>query len=463
MPRFRYIVINTENKQLQGTIGAPSEADARRELGELGFSIISLQTIEEENNSTNEDQNLKVFEFTAIDKNNKRVAGTIQSQDSYSAYKRLVTEYSFVVESIVDQSLSLAEKEKERQKGIFELQSRLEEEQALSQVAQNKDTEDLQDFAQRQEVLQQQIQFVLHKVKEMLDQYEHDITPETKEKIRIYIQKLLRIKNSTNLDYIRKTAEDLLLLLQKEELFLSNDARIQDRTKMLVAAKTMMMQLRKAKNKKSLSFIDKLQQWREAHINKNPSPTFVEKLLNSFISLIIGSNEVSPDILEKQRALSLLNSQIRQYFVLLFQAPTPEFKQETKESLRRLFNERKKLKHELELLKKKQKKSAKTRAELSTFEKLGYELLTLSGWVLTFYLIYYFIAQYGTSKDFGNIEFPFLFSIYRSHFLKYFLLTVFSLHCFLSIKFYFFRRNEVATLIMVPLFFIGMVVLYLNV
>ena len=44
--KFKYIVINEENKQLYGTIGATDEGSARKELNELGFSIVSIEEIE---------------------------------------------------------------------------------------------------------------------------------------------------------------------------------------------------------------------------------------------------------------------------------------------------------------------------------------------------------------------------------------------------------------------------------
>src|SRR5262245_16198190 len=144
MPKYRYIVVNEENKQLNGTISTPDEQSARQELNELGFSVISINELNEEENTAKKDEEMPIFEFGAIDKNQKHVAGTIQAEDRYAAYKRLVNEYSFDVEYIVDSKLPDANKFKEKQKGIYDLQDKLNEELFLTQKKTTTDEKELQ-------------------------------------------------------------------------------------------------------------------------------------------------------------------------------------------------------------------------------------------------------------------------------------------------------------------------------
>lgn len=465
MPKYSYIVINQENKQLNGTIGAPTETEARQELNELGFSVISIQEIHEDVvGEVNE--GLMIFEFAAIDKSKKRVLGTIQAPDRYQAYKRLTLEYAFEVEYIVDKNLSEEEKTKERRQGVYELQDRLHEEEILAQKKETSDEKDLKEFAQKQEVLKAQIEFVLHKVKEMLDLYEQQMKPETKEKIKYYVNKILRIKTSTNLDYVRKTAEELLNYLQKEEIFLNVEAQTKERTQMIIEAKSMMMQLRKGKSKKSMSFTASLYKWRQLHINENLNPSIGEKFINFFISLIIGEQEEDKEIITLREELARMNDQIKQYIRLYFSAPNNDFKIETREGLKRLWKQRKNIKQELKKARSQKSLERKNTSEKTMIEKITEETCSLSGWVLVFYLIYYFLSNYLVSKDFSGIfSFPYLseiFSISTSSLLKYFLPTLFLVHAALSLKINFFRRNEVATLIITPLFLLGSLMIYFN-
>lgn len=462
MPKYRYIVVNQENNQLNGTIGAPDEKSARQELNELGFSVVSIQEMTDEEQAPSAEAVLPTFEFAAIDKNQKHIVGTIQSTDRFNAYKRLVTEYALEVEYLINNNLTEEQKVKERKKGIYDLQDMLSEEEMVVQKKESSDEKDMKEFERKQDILKSQIDFVLNKVREMLDLYEKNMKPETKENIRRRVDKILRIKTSTNLDYVRKTAEELLSFLQKEEIFLNEEAQIKERTKMVVEAKSMMMQLRRGKAKTSLSFTDQLRRWRQEHIVDNPSPTFADKALNMFASIFIGYTPESAEILAIRQNILVVNDQIWQYLQLYFQSPNPEFKAETKEGLRKLFNERKSLKKKLKETKKMATAVRKKMSEETPLEKFSKEMLSFSGWLLTFYLIYYFISIYAVSKDLGLPEIPPYFYIYRSEFLKYFLSTLFLFHGALSVKINFFKRNEIATLVITPIFLLSSVIIYLN-
>jgi len=460
MPKFRYTVINPDNKQLQGTISAPDESSARGELNELGFSIVSIDEIAEWEAAA--EAEIPTFEFASTDKNQKRVVGTIQAENDYAAFSRLITEYALEVEYVIDNNLPEAKKEKERKKGAFSLYDKYEEEQQANKAKESTDEKDLREFEKVQSVLKQQIEFVLSKVKEMLDLYEKDMKPETKDKIKKKVEKILRIKNSTNLDYIRKSTEELLTYLQKEEIFLHEEQRIKEKTKMLVEAQGMMMQLKKGKSKSSLSISDSLRQWYQEHITDNDNPSSIDKFAGTIIAALIGIHNETPEILEIKQEISTNNDRLKQFIIMYFQAPSPEFKAETKESIKNLWQTRKKLKKKLKAEMQKIKEQKIQSNEATGMEKLLSEIHSFTGWLLTFYLIYYFASIYAVSKDFGITEIPFFFYIYRSAFLKYFLATLFLFHSALSVKLNFFKRNEAATLIITPVFLVSACLIYFN-
>lgn len=461
MPNFRYTVVNQQNQQLQGTISSPDEVSARAELNELEFSIVSIEMISEGEEVSSESE-LPIFEFAGIDKNQKRVAGTIQAENDYNAYKRLVQEYEFEVEYVIPNELTEKQKEKARKKGAYELHSRIEDEMLAHEAHESSDEKDLKEFTKKQEVLQRQIEFVLQKVKLMLDNYEAKMKPETKEKIRKYVDKILRIKSSTNLDYIRKTAEELLNFLQQEELFMHEEEHVQDRTNMVVEAKSIMMELKRGKSKKNIDISDALRQWREENIVNHENPAVYNRIADFFISLILGINNENTEILALKNEIRNINKQIQHYFVLYFQAPNPEFKNQAREGVKNLWAQRKKLKKELKTAKKNFTAARKASEEITPTEKFSHEMLSFTGWLLGFYLIYYFASIYATSKDFGGTEIPGFFYIYKSAFLKYFMATLFMFYASLSVKINFFRRNEVASLVITPVFLLSILIIYLN-
>jgi hypothetical protein len=461
MPKYRYLAISNENQQLDGTIGAPDETSARRELNELGFSVISISEITEAESAA-QGNALPVFEFAGLDKNGKRVIGTIQSEDRVSAYKRLISEYAFNVEYVIDNNLDEAHKETERQKGAFDLQQMLEEEQAKMKKKETGEEKDLREFEKEQEVLKSQINFVLDKVREMLDNHEKEMKFETKEKIRGFVDKLMRIRTSTNLEYVRKTAEELLMYLQKEELFQNEEAHLKERTQLLVEAKSLTMQLKKTKSKTSISFGEKLRQWRKEHILENPKPTIADKAINMFIGLFIGFDKENEHVENARKDIITLNNQILQYFLLYLQAPNAEYKAETKDGLYRLLQKRKKKRQILKDNKKELKRERREAGELGFVERMRDNVFSFTGWLLAFYLVYYFSSIYLTTKDFGIPSVPYVFYIFKSSFLKYFLATLFLLHGAISVKVNFFRKSEVAAIAIAPFFIFGSLLILLN-
>jgi hypothetical protein len=373
-----------------------------------------------------------------------------------------MSEYSLQLEYVIDNNLSEEEKKQERLKGVMDLQDILNEQQILTQKKETVEEKDSRDFAMKQDLLKTQINFVLTKINDILDQYGQELNAETKAKIRYYVDKIMRIKTSTNLDYIRKTAEDLLTFLQEEELFLNKQAHIKDRTKLLVEAKSMTMQLKRKKAKKGFNLATRMRQWRQENIFDNDSPTPTDRFLNQLVGIVIGPIRESDEIIELRHQIDIVNDQLWQYFRLYTQAKTIEFKAETKDGLKRLWSERKKFKEKLKELKREFYKKQRLEGKETSMQKLARETYSFSGWLLAFYLVYYFISIYISSKNFGITEVPNYFFIYRSSFLKYFLSIIFLLHGSLGIKIIFLKKSDVAAYIISPIFAFASILILLN-
>lgn len=465
MPQYSYTVINKENRELTGNINAPDEQSARHELNALGFSILSItaQATGTEIATTEEvPENIIKYDFAAIDKNGKKIVGTIQGDQIYNVFKRLTFEYQFDVQALYPSDLSPAEKEKAQLKGIDNLKDQLTEEQMAAEFLKKKQQLDEKEFEEKQLKLKAQVDFVLQKVNELLDTYREEIDPSRKAKIKYYVEKILRIKNSTNLDYIHQTCEEMLTYLQQEEIFLHQEQRVKEKTRLSIDAKSMMMQLDRINHPGGKDIFDSLREWRQEHIADNPSPTIIEKTVNALISPLIGKIKEDPEIIEARDKLKSTNAQLKEFLNLYFHAPDPEFKKETKATLIRLWNQRKIDKKNLANIIHRKNEERLANVEFTSGEILEREIYSLAGWVLTFYIIYYFVTIYLNSKQIDFIPETKLNLIFQTSVIKYFFTTLFFFVCLLGIKIEFFKRKAFAGPLMLALFIISSSLIILN-
>ncbi len=463
MPQYFYTVINKENKELNGTINAPDEATARQELNALSFSILSLKIgVSSESSHDEKESSITKFEFSAIDKNTKKIVGTIQGEDVYQVYKRLTGEYQFEVQSLYPADASEEEKKKAILKGVDFLKDQEKEEQMLQARSQQNKQLDEQQFLEQQARLKTQVNFVLQKVSSILDTYREELDPATKAKIKYYVEKILRIKNSTNLDYIHQSCQEMLTYLQKEEIFLNQDQRKREKTQLSIDAKSMMIGLNRLNHPQGLDILGGLRKWRIAHIGDNTSPSTGEKFINLLISPLIGTTPETAQITEARLKIQNTDAQIKEFITLYFQAPDPEFKKETKNNIIHLWNQHKLQKQDLNKLLREQKAALLTGVEFTPIEILQREIFSLAGWVLTFYIIYYFATIYINTKQIDILAETRLSQIFQTSIIKYFFTTLFLFVSFLSLKIEFFHRKSAINPLLILGFLISSTLIILN-
>jgi hypothetical protein len=466
MPKYKYTVINKENKQLSGTINAPDEVAARKELNGLGFSIVAMATVNEDLEQTavqpQELEGIKKFEFQAIDKNGKKVMGTIQGEDIYPVFKRLLSEYQFDVKALYDESLMDEDKETAIQKGVDELKDRLTEEQFIQQSSLEKAQQDQVDFENKQRNLKEQVDFVLKKVSEFIDTYKDDFRPEMKAKIKYHVDKILRIKNSTNLEYIKQACADLLNFMQQEELFIHTEQKMTEKNQLTMEAKMMMMQLNRVNNPNSVDIFESLKTWRINNIINNPTPGFSAKLINLLITPLIGQTAPPPEILEMQAKIKQTTEQLKQYITIFFKSTDQGFKAETKKSIRNVWEKRKSQVRELHEIRKRLRQEHLKAVEFTGLEIFLKEIYKLAGWVLTFYIIYYFGTIYLNSKQINLFQDSKIGLIFQTSIIKFFFTSLFLFVCFLGIKLEFFKRKKFSTPAITLIFILCSLLIILN-
>lgn len=280
---------------------------------------------------------LTKFEFEGNDKTGRKIIGTIPATDRFSAYKRLIKEYQFEVKYIVIADAPQAEKDHAKEEGVADLQSKLEqgveaEQEVDSEIAQDKD------FKAKQKLLLEKVDYVLEKIKAVLVKFDKDIKPENKKLIQNYVDKLLRIKNSTNLEYIEHTAEELIKKIQKQEIFLNKEKFGKEKAELMIETEKMMSSLHSGSVTKT-SIGDTLSD----KVSKIKVP-FIKK----FFQEIGEKFKEDPEVTSVKSIIKSTNQQIITYLKIYIKSyKDKEAKKQVSESLKAVLTKRQNLKKKL--------------------------------------------------------------------------------------------------------------------
>jgi hypothetical protein len=435
MQSYKYTVTNSDGKKMSGTIDAPSEDVARKELNELGFSILHL----DEYDSTKEKKDSKKkFFFEALDKEGKFINGTVPAETKEEAIQKLNQNYQINVSALWPENASVEEITKARKEGLN--QGSPEETPATEQVNENA----------------LKINKILEDIQKLIETQNQNLDEPSKKIVDQKINKLMRIKNSTNENYIVKTASDLL---QTIDNLTENSVDVRVKTKEILDKLT--------KNQKNKSFsediLDKIDSWQNKHTQEIKSGKTGTSIVNNILEKVKQSFQKPLEIAALEDQIKAYNRQIWEFIKLYFKEPTKEYKQQVKENIKKIFKARKKAKTNLKTLKKELKK----RRELGE-EKIGSsflkELNNFSGWLLFFYLAYYFTGLYIHNKNFGvNLEnLPEALDIYQTSLFKYLLVIIFLLHSATAIKIHFFKKSKIASALLIISFIVLSLITILN-
>lgn len=463
MPKYSYRVVNQENIQLQGTINAPDEQTARHELNLLSFSIISLNQVADDSvDTTTQPDNIIKFEFTAKDKTGKEVAGTIQGEEIYAVFKRLINEYQFEVHTLFPQNFSEEEKEKAKLTGVDQLRDKYEEEKIAIENLVKKQQIDQAEFAIKQEQLKKLVEFVLVKVNEFLDKYTNDIKIEHKVKIKYFVDKILRIRNSTNLEYIKESCQDLLHYIQEQELFIHTDSHSQDRNLMNLEARNLMIQIRKADKTKPKDLFEDLITWRKNQIVGKTNLPFWLQVIDQFLAIFFGPAETNPEKEEILASIKNLEEQMKTFFIISVQSKERQIRQDAFNTVMRLWQQRKKLKKQLHAIEKNIKQTIIDQQDYTLSEAILLEIYRLAIWIFSIYTIYYFISIFASTKDLPFQNLAKLPLIFQNPIIKYSYVGAFLFICFAGLKIEFFKRNKLSNYPLVSGFLICSLLISFN-
>ncbi len=425
MPKYSYTVINQEGQKLTGTVEADSEALARDSLNKLGFPILDVTQVNEEAAEQIIGKSLK-FEFQAVDSNARKVIGTIAAEDKYGAFKRLINEYHFAVEYLYLTSLSNDAKEEEKRRGVLDLYTALkQEEQHTSNPTDEKEAITREE---NEKIIIQQADFVLEKVAMLTRDFTDIIKPEDLNTIQKKADRLIRLKTSKNIDYVKHLAEDLLVYIQNQEIFLTKEKSDKKLQSFRMDMKRLMNDIHREKIGVSWDqqILTSINEWNTQHITTNTSPNWWEKLTKDILDFVQNILEEPPEVTVLKDKIRIINQQIWDYYKMYFKESTMETRAEIKESLRTLKEQKNELKLELSAIKKKIDEEEALEEKETTWDKISSEVVTISGWFFGIYFLLHGLSSYLANKKLPiNLTMPFAkVTEYKSFYITMLILLI---------------------------------------
>ena len=219
--QFSYIALNQKRRKLTGILSAEDESEAKEKLHEMGLSIISLEKAPDDAKETvkmqDEEEQFSTFVFHVADSHGNETRGTIDAKDRKTAYYRLVSEYNFQVFSLCDISVPEDLQEEEGKKGLEELKQEIELEFGISAQFTKEDEEEkeesitqTEEFLEMKKDLVEQVEEVVEQAKMVLEKFKDTLSGEEIRAIQTKIDHLMRLRLSNNLKYIQDLADELL-------------------------------------------------------------------------------------------------------------------------------------------------------------------------------------------------------------------------------------------------------------
>jgi succinate dehydrogenase hydrophobic anchor subunit len=464
MPKYSYTVINQEGQKLTGTIEAESEKAAHDSLSKLGFPILNITLLTQDTSELSESTSQK-FEFQAVDQNSRKVTGSIAAGDIMSAFKRLINEYHFAVEQLYPASLSAEAKEEQRKRGVVELYTALKKEDEKSgKDAKNEEEQMRMNQVEKNKETLRQTDFVLQKVDGLLREFGDAIKPEDKMAIQKKSDRLIRLKTSKNSDYVKHLAEDLLLYIQNEEIFLThekNDKRIET---FRLDVKKLMSEIHREKIGVSLrqDILNMTSMWLANHLKNNDEPSWWEKILGNMMNFINNLLTEPPQVTELKEKIRVMSRQIWDYYFMYIRETTLENRKDIKESIRGLKEQKEELKLKLRQMQQKIAEESEALHEESSGDKVTAELVSATGWLMGIYFILHVAYFYSKSKDLPiKINFESL-NITQSQSFLVALLVLLLLHAGLRIRQMLKTKKIFADLIVIPIVTFSILIVIIN-
>lgn len=220
VPRYSYIALNQQHQKLTGVLSAESEANAREKLHAMAFSVVSLKEEAEIDYQKNAEEGVTTFAFFFRDSKGKESKGTIDAPNRKTAFRRLVAEYNFEILSLADATIPEEKRFEEGKNGLEELAEEVEEEfgvafKKIGEKNEEQERKKSESFLERKKELVQSVEEIVKQAKDVLEKFRDEMTGDEVHSIKMRIDNLMRMRLSNNLKYIEDLSDELLTIVDE--------------------------------------------------------------------------------------------------------------------------------------------------------------------------------------------------------------------------------------------------------
>jgi len=225
--KFFYTALTTDNKKITGVLDTPDRESAQGELHKMGVAILSVNEISEEEyvkfqaeqEQEKVQKGIRTFMFQATDTFGKDIEGSIDAMDDFAAYKRLREEYQFKVANLY--VATATEEEKVRVKALIPgFEDQLKQMQAFTHKGEKKSAASQEKAESGDEVDEEivaEIDRVIINTKKTLENHAGFFSTDLLLEIQNTLGELERVRTSNNIKHITDISNDLYTLISNPD------------------------------------------------------------------------------------------------------------------------------------------------------------------------------------------------------------------------------------------------------
>jgi hypothetical protein len=485
--KFFYTALTTDNKKITGVLDTPDRDFAQAELHKMGVAILSVNEISDadyekfqaEQEEMKTKKGIRTFQFLAIDNFGKEIEGTIDALDDFSAYKRLREEYQFKIDNLF--LVDASEEDKVHTKALIPgFEDQLKQIQVQTHKGEKR-TALQQEKAESDEDVDKEIIAEIDRViintKKTLENHANLFSTDLLIEVQNTLGELERVRTSNNIKHITEISNDLYALISspdKAEAGMTKDESYQALLSEIHDSALVRKDFelyKKAVEASGLRHIfsdiaKRIKEATEPKKDEEGKPVgFVSKFKLSIHNALERMTKRKPLKLAQVRKMEKPKSKVGDLMEKLggyFKASSPILKKtrqrEFMNALKGLFRKRpveagaaEAPLAEKEATPKRPKSETSSKAASSTkrarrdFTSFFVEIDSFIGWLLCFYILYYFLVDFSLEKGIG-LPREFVFKTLKTPLLLNITLFLLLMHTTLRFRNLHLRGNAFATL-----------------
>ena len=295
--KYRFEGVDAEGKKVGGFVFAEDEKQARLKITNSGYAVLSIEAYKQPEQRQSD---LTLFEFEGHRTDTQKpVHGTIESEDEYTAYKKLRMDYALELKYLIPIDTPPNQREQLKTAGIrAELEEQLrEEEKNFFKVQKETQSYELINETKRKEMdfYRSQIESLIIKVQQLMTEHESEIDPNVRHSIQERLDLLARLRQSNSVEHLDMLTKKLFVQLQAIELDVTAGAAnlTDEQKKALIKLRTPKGFRKFLVKKEELAALDPAQIYKEEKEKK-----FREAVIEMTKLFKKGSSEIHVDFVE---------------------------------------------------------------------------------------------------------------------------------------------------------------------